>query len=400
MESIVEVADGIHWVGANDRETDLFENIWPLPDGVAYNSYLVRGDKTALIDTVKTVNGPPFLSRVRELLGPDGRLDYLVFNHVEPDHSGIVRVVREIWPDVTIVGNKKTAEFLGHLHGVVDNIQIIGDGDTLDLGGRTLRFHLVPMVHWPETMVTHDERTGVLFSCDAFGAFGTLDGGLFDDQIDVARAESEMLRYYSNIVGRYSMMVAKALDKLAGLDVKIICPSHGPVWRSDPGEVIARYRRWANYEAERGAVLCYGSMYANTRRMMESVAEGLGAGGEKRIVVHDVSRIHLSTMLRDAWRYRAVILGAPTYDMKLYPPMAHLVDLFERKGLKNRLLGIFGSYGWSGGGVSALQGFAERSGWELIEPVVEARFSPEPELLEQCRTLGRSVARRLAEQDD
>ena len=397
MESIVEIKDGIFWLGANDRETDLFENIWPLPKGVAYNSYVVRGEKTALIDTVKTVNGPPFLSRLRELVSPDDKLDYLVINHIEPDHSGILRVVREIWPDVTIVGNKKTIEFLKFLHQVEDNVQVVDDGDELDLGGRKLRFSLVPMVHWPETMVTYDVKTGVLFSGDAFGSFGTLDGGLFDDQIDVDEAESEMLRYYSNIVGRYSMMVEKALDKLADLDIKVICPSHGPVWRSDPAKVIARYRRWSSYEAERGAVICYGSMYANSRRMMEAVAEGLGQGGEKRILIHDVSRSHPSYMLRDAWRLQAIILGAPAYDTKLYPPMAHLVDYFDRKGLKNRLLGIFGSYGWSGGGVSALKEFSERCKWDLVDPVVEARFSPDMDHLAQCRTLGKNVARHLDE---
>ncbi len=397
MESIVEIKDGIYWVGANDRETDLFENIWPLPKGVAYNSYLIKDDKTALIDTVKTINGPPFLSRVRDLLGPEGKLDYLIVNHVEPDHSGILRVVREIWPEVKIIGNKKTAEFIEHLHKVTDNIQVVADGDTLDLGHHKLQFHLVPMVHWPETMVSYDTTTSVAFTCDAFGAFGTLDGGLFDDQIDVDEAELEMLRYYSNIVGRYSMMVEKALDKLAGLDIQIICPSHGPVWRTDPAKVIARYRRWATYQAERGVTLCYGSMYANTRRMMEAVAEGLGEGGEKNIQVHDVSRTHLSYMLRDAWRYQAVVMGAPAYDTKLYLPMAHLVDLFDRKGLKNRLLGIFGSFGWSGGGVSSLKEFAERCNWDLVEPVVEARFSPGEDMLAQCRELGRNVARHLTE---
>ncbi|HOX44209.1 MAG TPA: FprA family A-type flavoprotein [Myxococcota bacterium] len=397
MESAVKLVDGVHWVGANDRETDLFENMWPLPKGVAYNSYLVQGRKTALIDTIKTVSGPPFLAKVRELLG-GRKLDYLVVNHVEPDHSGILNVVRQVFPGVELVGNKKTAEFLLHLHKVTDGIRVVADGETLDLGGHRLTFHLAPMVHWPETMVTFEHEHGVLFSCDAFGAFGALDGGLFDDEIDVDEAESEMLRYYSNIVGRYSVMVQKALAKLAGLPVEIIAPSHGPVWRKDPAKVIERYRRWSHWEAERGVVLCYGSMYGNVRKMMEAVAEGLVAGGERRLVVHDVSRAHLSTMVRDAWRYQAVLLGAPAYDTLLYPPMAHLVDLFERKGLKNRLLGIFGSYGWSGGGVSALKEFAGRCAWELVEPVVEARFQPAEEALAACRELGSHVAARLRAQ--
>lgn len=251
MESAVKLVDGVHWVGANDRETDLFENMWPLPKGVAYNSYLVQGRKTALIDTIKTVSGPPFLAKVRELLG-GRKLDYLVVNHVEPDHSGILNVVRQVFPGVELVGNKKTAEFLLHLHKVTDGIRVVADGETLDLGGHRLTFHLAPMVHWPETMVTFEHEHGVLFSCDAFGAFGALDGGLFDDEIDVDEAESEMLRYYSNIVGRYSVMVQKALAKLAGLPVEIIAPSHGPVWRKDPAKVIERYRRWSHWEVNAG----------------------------------------------------------------------------------------------------------------------------------------------------
>ncbi len=397
MDCAVKIVDGIHWVGANDRETDLFENMWPLPKGVAYNSYLVQGQKTALIDTIKTVSGPPFLLKVRELLG-GRKLDYLVVNHVEPDHSGILNVVREVFPGVEILGNKKTAEFLLHLHQVKDGLRVVADGETLDLGGHTLGFHLVPMVHWPETMATFEHEHGVLFSCDAFGAFGALDGGLFDDEIDVDAAEGEMLRYYANIVGRYSVMVQKALQKLAGLPVRIIAPSHGPVWRRDPAKVIERYRRWSHWEAEPGVALCYASMYGNVRKMMEAVAEGLMAGGERRLAVHDVSRAHLSFMLRDAWRYQVVLLGSPAYDTLLHPLMAHLVDLFERKGLKNRLLGVFGSYGWSGGGVRALEEFAGRSGWELIAPPVEARFQPTGEVLEACRALGRAAAARLRAQ--
>jgi flavorubredoxin len=394
MDSIVTLRENIFWLGVNDRESDLFEGIWPLPFGVAYNSYLIRDEKTALIDTVKAVSSTAFVERLRSLLS--GRpLDYLIVNHLEPDHSGTIKLVRALYPQVEIIGNRKTAEFLTHLYQVQTKVKAVEDGERLSLGSRALQFHLIPMVHWPETMVAYDEREKLLFSTDAFGAFGTHDGGIFDDQLDHARFESEMLRYFANIVAKYCVMVQKALAKLKPLEITMIAPAHGPIWRSQVSEVIARYDRWSRYIAEPGVMVAYGSMYGNSRRLMEAVIEGLKSTGEKRIVIHDVSRTHLSYILRDAWRYQAILLGAPTYDTKLFPPMGDLLDRFERKGLKNRLVGIFGTYGWSGGGVSTIKDFVGRSGWKLIEPVIEARFSATDADLENARRLGVAVAEQL-----
>jgi flavorubredoxin len=395
MDSIVTLRENIFWLGVNDRESDLFEGIWPLPFGVAYNSYLIRDEKTALIDTVKSVGSTAFVERLRSLLA--GRpLDYLIVNHLEPDHSGTLKLIRTLYPQVEIVGNRKTAEFLTHLYQVQTKVKVVEDGERMNLGSRSLRFHLIPMVHWPETMVAYDEREKVLFSTDAFGAFGAHDGGIFDDELDHSRFESEMLRYYANIVAKYSIMVQKALAKLHELDISMIAPAHGPVWRTRVSEVIARYDRWSRYIAEPGVMVAYGSMYGNGRRLMEAVIEGVNAAGEKRICVHDASRTHLSYMLRDAWRYQAIILGAPAYDTKIFPPMGDLLDRFERKGLKNRLVGIFGTFGWSGGGVSTMKDFVGRMGWELIEPTIEARFGPTDSDLENARRLGRAVAERIA----
>ncbi len=210
MDSIVPLRENVFWLGVNDRESDLFEGIWPLPYGVAYNAYLIRDEKTALVDTVKAGSSTAFVERLSSLLS--GRpLDYLIVNHLEPDHSGTIKLLRTLYPQVEIIGNRKTAEFLVHLYQVQTKVKMVEDGERISLGSRTLQFHLIPMVHWPETMVAYDEREKILFSTDAFGAFGTHDGGIFDDQLDHARFEGEMLRYFSNIVAKYCVMVQKAL---------------------------------------------------------------------------------------------------------------------------------------------------------------------------------------------
>ena len=279
MECGIPLVENVYWVGVNDRRTALFEAIWPIPRGVSYNSYLIRDEKVVLIDAVKDLSVGKYLQKLRHLTGPDRRIDYLVINHLEPDHSGAVPILKQIFPQMQVVGNKKTAEFLESLYGIRD-IHVVQDGDELKLGKRTLQFHLTPMVHWPETMMTYEASAGILFSGDAFGGFGTLDGGIFDDEVDIHYFEDEILRYFSNIVGKYAPMVQKAIKKLGALEIKIVASTHGPIWRSDPGRIIGLYDRWSRYEAEPGVVLAFASMYGNTEKMVEAVARGLAEGGE------------------------------------------------------------------------------------------------------------------------
>jgi len=395
MDSAVLINADTYWLGVNDRETDLFESLWPLPRGVSYNSYAIIDERTALIDTVKKIAFDEYLGKLRGLLGPKGKIDLLIVNHLEPDHSGSLRLLREVFPQMQIVGNKKTAEFLAHLYGVTENVKVVADGEELELGKHRLSFHFVPMVHWPESMVTYDAAAKTLFSSDAFGGFGALDGSIFDDEVDVDFYDDEILRYFSNIVGKYCAMVQKAIAKLKGIPIQVIAPSHGPIWRKNPGRIVADYDRWSRHEGEDGVVIAYGSMYGNSSKMMEAVAEGVAREGCCTVRVHDVARTHVSYIIRDAWRYKALILGSPTYDMGLFPPMDHLVHLLQEKKLKNRLVGVFGTYGWSGGGVKALVDFAKGASLDLVEPVVEARFSAAPEDLESCVLLGRNIVGRL-----
>ncbi|HOE63774.1 MAG TPA: FprA family A-type flavoprotein [Candidatus Sumerlaeota bacterium] len=395
MLGIIPVRENMFWIGMNDHETDLFESIWPLPRGVSYNSFLVRGEKIAVIDAVKSNFIAAYTDKIRALLPPGGSVDYLIVNHMEPDHSGALKAMRGIFPDMKIVGNKKTAEFIRDFYGIADNVISVDDGSSLDLGGFKLKFFLTPMVHWPETMVTYEETQKVLFSCDAFGGFGALDNRIFDDESDLVYFENEILRYYSNIVGRYSNMVQRAIDKLKDLEIAVIAPSHGPIWRKNPAHIIALYDRWSRHETEEGVVLVYASMYGNTCRMMEAISQSLAEEKMEKVRVHDISRSHVSFVLVDIWRFRGMILGSPTYNTKLFPPMQSLVHILENEEVRNRFIGVFGSYSWSKGAVNALHEFACCGRLTLVEPVVEAKCAPTAADLEQCRLLGKNMAQMV-----
>ena len=394
MNKAIAINDSVYWIGINDRETHLFESMWPIPRGIAYNSYIIIDEKIALIDTVKAPYQTDYLEKIREVTG--GRpVDYLIINHMEPDHSGAIRGMREVFPDMEIVGNKKTMEFLQGFYGITDKTKIITDGEELSLGTHTLKFYITPMVHWPETMMTFDQQDGILFSGDAFGGFGTLDGGIFDDELNMQFFEDETLRYFSNIVGKYSTMVQKAIEKLKDLPVKIVAATHGPILRKNPQKIIDDYYRWSKIETEEGAVVVYGSMYGNTKKMAEEIARSLAANGIEKIVMYDLSKTHMSFIISSMWRYRGIVLGSCTYDMKAFPLMENLLRFFEKIPMKNHLLGIFGTYSWSGGAVKRLKEFAENGNWNLVEPVVEAKFSPDGEHLKDCASLGKSMAERI-----
>ncbi len=392
MALSVPITEDVHWVGVNDHQTHLFEGVWPLPRGVSYNSYVIADEKVAVVDGVKDANAADHLDRIREVIG-DRPIAYLIVNHMEPDHSGTVRTLREAFPQMQVVGNRKTAGFLEQFYGLDAGVKTVADGEELDLGRHKLRFFLTPMVHWPETMVTFDETDGILFSADAFGGFAALDDGIFDDQVDLAHYEDEILRYFSNIVGKYTKPVLNAIDKLKSLEIKTIAPTHGPVWRSNPGQIIQKYARWSRQETEPGVVLAFGSMYGNTAKMAEAVGRALADAGVSTIRAYDVSRTHPSFIIRDAWRYGGLIIGAPTYNSGLFPPMDTLLRDLEILRMEGRHLGIFGSYGWSGGGVKRMREFADTGGkWELVEPVIEANCAPGDHDLEQCAELGRRMA--------
>lgn len=389
MSRSVAIREGIHWVGVNDRETELFEALWPLPGGISYNATLVVDEKTALIDAVRTPYLPELLEKIRGLA--PGGLDYLVINHIEPDHAGALGVLLGLFPRLQIAGNARTLELLAAYHGIHERTLPLADGETLGLGRHRLRALLTPMVHWPETMMTFEESERVLFTGDVFGGYGALAAGFAVADREPEQLAAESLRYYANVLGKYSGMVRKALARVDSVDPAVLMPSHGPGWERNAGLVRGWYDRWSRYEAEAGVVIVYASMYQNTKRMAESVAEGCAEAGAARILMHDVSRTHPSYILADLWRHGALALGSPTYNTELFPAMAHLVRLIRNKRMGNRVLGAFGSHGWSGGAMAELRELGGDPGWLLVEPVVEARGAPSGEDLEQCRRLGREL---------
>ena len=393
-----KLTNNIYYIGVNDRTTALFEGLWPLPAGVSYNSYLIDDEKTAVIDCV----GPEFfeehLANMRSVLG-NRTVDYIVVNHMEPDHSGALALFRQFYPQARIVGNKKTISMLEGYYGIdgADCIAV-ADGTTLELGSHTLSFHLTPMVHWPETMVTYDSTSGTLFSGDAFGCFGALNGTVLDTETDIEPYFPEMRRYYSNIVGKYATPVQNALKKLAAINIKMICPTHGPVWTEAAGRVIAEYDRMSRYEAAEGAVVVYASMYGNTRQMAEEVARGLSEAGIRKIVVHDAARTPLSFILSDIFTYKGLAIGATTYNGDVNPAVKAVLEAVKLREVKHRAMAAFGSFTWAGKAAKTISDFADNMGYTQPAPAVEMKQGFNPAAAESCRVLGKALGEAIKAQ--
>ena len=392
---MIEITNKIFYVGVNDRNKNLFEGLWPLPNGVSYNSYLIDDEKVCLIDTVEVDFFMPFLKNIQEVIG-DRAIDYLVVNHMEPDHSGSIAQNKKYYPNIQIIGNKKTFGMMNGFYGVEGNEIEVKNGDTISLGSHTLNFVLTPMVHWPETMVTLDTSCNVLFSGDAFGCFGALNGGIIDNEINCDTFWLEMVRYYSNIVGKYGTPVQNALKKLANVKLDYICATHGPVWHEHISKVVDMYDRMSRYETEEGIVICYGTMYGNTERAAEIIARSASQAGIKNIVMYNVSKTHHSYIIRDVFRYKALIVGAPTYNTGLYHEMDVLLSELAGKDIKNHYLSWFGSFGWASKAVAEIKKWNdERLHFEAVGEPVEIKQSINADSFAQCEQLGRSMAEKL-----
>lgn len=359
MHATREILPGIHWVGGSDRRLERFENLFPLPNGITYNAWTILDEKTALIDTVDGAIGPLFLENLAHAL--QGRpLDYLVVNHMEPDHCAHIDAILRLHPQARLVGNTKTHAFFRQFYPEAKDVHIleVKEGDRLPLGRRTLRFVLAPMVHWPEVMFTLEETEGILFSADAFGAFGALPGNLFADELDHASLFlDETRRYYANIVGRYGPQVQAVLRKLEGVQIRTICPLHGPMWRKDLHVLLGLYDRWSRYAPEkRGVVLAYGSMYGNTENAVHALAARLADLGTTDMRIHDISKVHPSYVIADFWKYSHLVLAAPTYNMGLYYPMHNLLHEISSLGLRDRTVALIGNHTWSSAALKEMQG--------------------------------------------
>jgi flavorubredoxin len=390
----IKLSENIFYLGVNDRRTHLFENLWPLPYGVSYNSYLIQDDKIALIDTVERQFIEDYFDKIDTIL--KGRtIDYLIINHMEPDHSGAMKAIINRFPGITLVGNKKTFAIVENFGIPTTQIRMVEDNDILSLGKTTLQFQTIPMVHWPETMVTFVESQGILFTGDAFGSFGTLDGGIFDDELNLNLYEEEVMRYFTNIVGKYAPHTQRAIKKISGLDIKMIAPTHGPIWRTDLNWILDRYNKWSTYTTDKGVVIVYGSMYGNTQKMAEVIARQLSVRGIKNIRIYDASATHPSYIINDIFKYKGFIVGSCAYNNEMFPTVEYLMTKIENTGIKDHYLGIFGNFLWSGGGVANLKKFAENIKWELVYDPVEEKGSLKEDKFSMCIALANAMADKL-----
>ncbi|KAH3762217.1 FprA family A-type flavoprotein [Pelomyxa schiedti] len=352
------IADGVWWVGSNVRTEELFEGMWPLPHGVALNSYVIKGDRTAIIELVRegwAGASTELMDKLRSINVAPATIDYIIMNHLEPDHSGFLRTMRELAPNATIIASAKGAKLIEAFYHITDRVTVVKTGDTLDLGaGKSFTFVEIPNVHWPDSMVTYESQTQIAFSSDAFGSFGAHRGYLFDDEMPPADAElweSETLRYYASIVAMFSAHVPKAIAKFDGIPIKMIAPAHGLLWRGNPALIINRFLRYAGYAAdyaEPEVAVVYGSMYGNTEAMVKSVVSGIASEGVRATVLK-IPETDTSTVLGVMWRCAGLALACPTYNYGIFPPMKDLLSYVHHAHFNKKKVLWFGSYGWAEG---------------------------------------------------
>lgn len=399
MQCFRKVTEDLYWVGGNDRQIELFENIFPLAKGVSYNSYLLLDEQTVLFDTADYAIGKQFIENVMSVL--NGRnLDYIVVNHMEPDHCSLIGELLLHYPDVKIIGNAKTFPMIEQFFSfdLTGKTLTVKEGDTFCSGKHTFRFIMSPMVHWPEAMMTYDEKDKVLFSADAFGTFNALNGNLFNDELDFNREWlDEARRYYTNIVGKYGPQVQNVLKKASSLDIQMICPLHGPVWRSNLNSIIEKYNLWSRYEPEeKGVMIAYASMYGNTENMAEILAVMLAEAGVKNIHMHNISKTHVSELISDSFKYSHIVLASPTYNNGIYPLMDNYLEDMKALSLQNRTIAVLGNGSWAPQATKLISAkIKEMKNMRLLEASVTIKSSLKEAQLEELNSLSRQIAEEV-----
>ncbi|MDR1288131.1 MAG: FprA family A-type flavoprotein [Treponema sp.] len=399
------ISDSVYCIHADVETGDLFEGIWPIPNGVSLNCYLIKAEKTVLIDLFRDWTNA--CEQVETALASAGvhfsQIDYLILNHLEPDHTGWLREFRAQNPKARILSTARGINLVKSFYKIEDGLEAVKDGDTLDIGGRTLTFYEIPNVHWPETMAVWDAASGALFPCDAFGSFGALGNRVFDDEFNEkehAFYEAESFRYYANIVSSFSVFVERAIQKLGNLPIACVAPSHGIVWRKDPLRIIGRYGTYASYAkgpAEKEIAVIWGSMYGNTKAGVDAVIRGI----EKENVPYTMRRIpdeNVSWVLADAYRCSGLVLAMPTYEYAMFPPMAYVLDIFRRKHIHGKKVLRIGSWGWAGGAKKEYEQAIESLKWTSVESLEWAGWPSEDEL-EALEDRGARLARAVISDD-
>jgi len=390
-----KVTDTIWWVGGNDRRLALFENLFPIPHGVSYNSYVIMDEKTALMDTTDPSITSLFLANVAHTL--NGRkLDYLIINHMEPDHCSNIEEIMHRYPETTLVCNAKTLQMIGQFYDLdlTERTMIIKEGDTLSLGSHTLHFVAAPMVHWPEVMMVYEDSEKILFSADGFGSFGALNGNLFNDEINFDRDWlDDARRYYTNIVGKYGAQVQAVLKKASGLDIQMICPLHGPIWRNNLAYILDKYVKWSTYEPEDKAVaIMYGSMYGNTERAADILATALSTAGVKDVRVYDISNTDVSELISEAFRCSHIVIASPTYNGGLYPVVESLLNDMKALNLQNRTFALIENGTWAATSNKHMRAIVETmKNMTILDTTVTVKSSVKEAQIEALQQLAKEI---------
>jgi flavorubredoxin len=396
MYCIKKIGEDLTWIGGNNRSQSLFENVYPIPEGVSYNSYFLDDEKTVVFDTVDYAISRRYLENLQFVL--DGRkLDYLVVNHMEPDHASVIEIVAEKYPEATIVCNDKTLKMIKQFFSfdVESRVYTVKEGDTLSTGKHNLQFIMAPMVHWPEVMVTYDTTDKILFSADAFGSFGTLDGKIFNDEFDFDRFFLDHARrYYANIVGKYGSQVQSLLKKAAALDIQKICPLHGPVWRSNLGYILYKYNLWSTYQPEEdGVVIAYGSMYGGTENLAEILAARLADEGVTNVVCYDVSKTENSYLIGEVWKYSHFVLASPTHNTNIYTLMENFLTHMEHLNVQNRIAAVMDNGCWvPQAGQKIKKRLAEMKDITVLEPSISVKSVMKDEQWDAMNALVKAIA--------
>lgn len=396
MNCTVKVTNDTIWVGGNDRRLNLFENAYPIPRGVSYNAYVVLDDKNVLVDTADKAVGDLFLENIEAALN-GGKLDYVIVQHMEPDHAATLMRVCERYPEAKVVASAKAAVMIGQFFGdaLKDRIQPVNEGDVLETGSHKFTFVMAPMVHWPEVMVTYEMTTKTLFSADAFGTFGAVSGFLFADEVNFERDWlDDARRYYTNIVGKYGAPVQALLKKAVGLEIAMICPLHGPIWRENISWFVDKYQKWSTYTPEEdGVLIAYASVYGHTENAAEVLAMDLRAAGVKNIAMYDVSVTHPSYVLSEAFRFGKLAFLSSTYNSGIFPAMETLMHDIKAHALKKRTVALVENGSWAPtSGKQMREILSGLQNMNVLENTVSIRSALNDDTREQLRELARQLA--------
>lgn len=399
MYCVREIKDDVYWVGGNDRRLALFENLLPIPNGISYNAYLVKDEKTVLIDAVDKAVADVFFENISYVL--NGKpLDYLIVNHMEPDHCAAIGNLVALYPNIRIIGNSKTILMLKQFFSfdVDTHAMLVQEGDTLNTGRHTFTFMMAPMVHWPETMVTYDQVDKMLYSGDAFGTFKALSGNLFADEVNFEAAYLEdARRYYTNIVGKYGKQVQALLTKAKTLDLEYICPLHGPVWRNNISWIIQKYEAWSSYSPEENSVLIvYGSIYGNTENAANILAFELGRLGVKNIAMYDTSATHVSYILSEAFRCSHIVFASATYNAEIFMSMQHLLSDLKSHNFQNRTIALIENGTWAPTAGKLMSEFlSTMKDMDIVGSTVSLKSTVKSEQMESIKELAGELAQSL-----